>query len=119
MVAISADAISIAIAVRPKPGANDCSGNPDFPVAVALSEAIGERRLFDGAVFPPAGPIASYALECGDVPAEACALLANDIVATAKQLHPGKRVVQVFVHSADGDYDVLFDDGTMIGADVN
>jgi hypothetical protein len=118
-ITVTAESVAIAIAVQPRPGGNDCMGNPDSPMTIELPEPLDGRPLFDGAVFPPAGPIASYGLECGDVPAQACALLARDIVANAKRLHPGKRVVQVFVHSADGDYDVLFDDGTGIGSDVN
>ncbi len=55
-VAATAGAVVIAVLVRSQPGAQDCQGNPDFPLTVDLPEALGERPLFDGAVFPPAGP---------------------------------------------------------------
>jgi hypothetical protein len=54
IVATTAEAVTIAILVRTLAGVQECPGNPDFPVTVALPEPLGERDLFDGAVFPPA-----------------------------------------------------------------
>lgn len=48
-----ATAVTIAIAVRSLPGAQDCIGNPSFAVLVHLPAAIGIRALMDGGDFPP------------------------------------------------------------------
>jgi hypothetical protein len=56
-VAVSERAVTIAILVRTRPGANECPGNPEFAMAIDLPEPLGGRPLFDGAVFPPAGPV--------------------------------------------------------------
>lgn len=46
------DAITIAFAIRKRPGAQDCPGNPETRVVVQFSERLGDRGLFDGAFFP-------------------------------------------------------------------
>lgn len=46
------DAVTIAFAVRKRPGGQDCPGNPESRVVVQLSEPLGDRGLFDGAFFP-------------------------------------------------------------------
>lgn len=46
-------AITIALLVRQVPGGADCQGNPEFPVAISLSEPLGNRALFDGSTVPP------------------------------------------------------------------
>ena len=48
-----ADAILVTILVRQRPGAQECQGNPDFPLAIVLPEALGERDLLDGSEIPP------------------------------------------------------------------
>lgn len=48
-----ADSVVIAVAVRPRPGAQDCQGNPAFPLTIVLSEPLGDRVLLDGSAFPP------------------------------------------------------------------
>lgn len=49
------DAITIAFAVRKRPGGQDCPGNPETRVVVQFNEPLGDRGLFDGA-FVPAEP---------------------------------------------------------------
>lgn len=53
IVAVTTQAVTIAILVDERPGGNDCPGNPDFAVEVELPEAIGSRAILDGAQFPP------------------------------------------------------------------
>lgn len=48
------DAVTIAFAVRKRPGGQDCPANPEVRVVVQLSEALGDRGLFDGSLFPAA-----------------------------------------------------------------
>jgi len=52
VVLYSADAVTIAITVRKRPGDQDCQGNPEVPVVVQLAEPLGSRHLFDGSSFP-------------------------------------------------------------------
>lgn len=53
IVAPSETAMTIVILVTPRPGGQDCPGNPDFAMTVELPEPLGGRPLLDGAVFPP------------------------------------------------------------------
>jgi hypothetical protein len=46
-------AIVVTMSVRHRPGGQDCEGNPKFPFELTLDQAIGDRRLLDGGVFPP------------------------------------------------------------------
>jgi hypothetical protein len=71
------------------------------------------------AVTTASPPARSYALRCGPMPVAECEERANGIVARAEQAHPGRTVVSIEFSAADGDYELLFDDGTGIGADVN
>lgn len=52
IVLYSADAVTIAITVRKRPGDQDCQGNPEVPIVVQLAEPLGSRHLFDGSSFP-------------------------------------------------------------------
>ena len=46
-------AISVVIAIRHRPGDQDCPGNPPLAIQLDLGEAIGSRALLDGGEFPP------------------------------------------------------------------
>ena len=68
----------------------------------------------------PAAPTGgAYQLTCGPVPPNDCVAWANDIVANAHTQNPGRMVVSVTFTGADGDYELIFDDGTGAGADIN
>jgi hypothetical protein len=52
-----ADTISVVFAARPLEGDSfDCPGNPATRVVVELREPLGDRRLLDAGLFPPADP---------------------------------------------------------------
>ena len=53
VIVYGADAVTVTFTVTPRPGAQDCPGNPEFPVEVTLSEPLGERALLDGGTTPP------------------------------------------------------------------
>ena len=53
LVALGSQAIGITAIVRNAPGAQDCPGNPTFPLTVTIGEPIGGRALLDGSTFPP------------------------------------------------------------------
>jgi hypothetical protein len=53
VVIYESDAITITFYVTPRPGDQDCPGNPDHPVTVTLDEAIGDRSILDGSASPP------------------------------------------------------------------
>lgn len=46
-------AISVLVAIRHRPGDQDCPGNPPLAIRLDLGEAIGSRTLLDGGEFPP------------------------------------------------------------------
>jgi hypothetical protein len=48
-----ASAISVLVAIRHRPGDQDCQGNPTLAIRLDLGEAIGSRALLDGGEFPP------------------------------------------------------------------
>lgn len=48
-----ADAVVVTYAVTPRPGGQDCQGNPEFAVVLTLTEPLGGRALLDGSVTPP------------------------------------------------------------------
>jgi len=48
-----ASAISVLVAIRHRPGDQDCQGNPPLAIRLDLGEAIGSRALLDGGEFPP------------------------------------------------------------------
>jgi hypothetical protein len=50
------EAILVVFGVRPLPGNQDCPGAPPSRVAFELREPLGNRRLLDGAFFPPRDP---------------------------------------------------------------
>jgi hypothetical protein len=50
------DTIRVVFSARPLAGGHDCPGNPPTRVVVELREPVGDRRLVDGAFFPPADP---------------------------------------------------------------
>jgi hypothetical protein len=45
--------ISVMIAVRQRPGFQDCQGNAPLAIRIDLGEAIGGRKLLDAGEFPP------------------------------------------------------------------
>jgi hypothetical protein len=45
--------ISVLVAIRHRPGDQDCQGNPPLAIRFDLGEAIGSRALLDGGEFPP------------------------------------------------------------------
>jgi hypothetical protein len=45
--------ISVMIAIRRRPGGQDCPGNPPLAITIDLGEAIGTRKLLDAGEFPP------------------------------------------------------------------
>jgi hypothetical protein len=51
------DAILVVFGVRPLPGNRDCPGAPPGRVVFELREPIGDRRLLDGAFYPPRDPL--------------------------------------------------------------
>jgi hypothetical protein len=119
VIVVGAGAVTITILVRDRPGGQDCPGNPDFALAIDLPDALDGRPLFDGGIFPPFGPIAAYALDCGPMKREACVTWAKESVANAERQRPGHRVIAVSIYGADGDSQLVFEDGTVIGVDIN
>jgi hypothetical protein len=53
-VAYAADRVLVAIAIRARPGPQDCQGVDAYPYTLQLTEPIGSRQLFDAARVPPA-----------------------------------------------------------------
>jgi hypothetical protein len=48
----AADAMTVVLAVRPRPGGHDCQGNPETPFLLELPEPLGDRTLLDGSEIP-------------------------------------------------------------------
>ena len=48
----TADAVRVVVMVENPEGAQECPGNPLFPVAVELDAPLGDRRILDGAFSP-------------------------------------------------------------------
>ena len=59
-----------------------------------------------------------YAVRCGPLEVGDCREQAVGVVAAALAAQPGKRVVRVDFKTECGSYDLLFTDGTGVGADV-
>lgn len=53
IVEYGADAVTVTFTVTPRPGGQDCQGNPEFPITLTLTEPLGERALLDGGTTPP------------------------------------------------------------------
>ena len=50
----TAESVTVTFTIVPPPGdAQDCQGNPAFPVGIELSEPLGARVLLDGGSSPP------------------------------------------------------------------
>ena len=49
----SEEAVLVSVFVRQPVGAQDCPGNPAFPLEITLPEPLGARRLLDGSEVPP------------------------------------------------------------------
>jgi hypothetical protein len=113
------EGVTITILVRNVPGGADCPGNPEFAMPIELQEALGGRPLFDGGMFPPFGPIAAFSLDCGPMERDACIAFSQRAVANAEGQRPGHRVIAVMIVGADGDNQLVFEDGTIVGADIN
>ncbi len=47
------DGLQIAMGIRAQTTAQDCQGNPAYPVEIVLPEPLGTRGLFDASDFPP------------------------------------------------------------------
>ena len=118
-IVVDAERVTITILVRNVPGGADCPGNPDFAMPIDLPGPVGAWPLFDGGVFPPFGPIGHYTLDCGPMPRDACIPFAKQAVENAERQRPGHRVIAVSIFGADGDSQLIFDDGTTLGADIN
>jgi hypothetical protein len=50
------DVVLVVFAVRPRPGGQDCQGNPSTRVPVNIGEPLGDRELIDGGRLRPANP---------------------------------------------------------------
>lgn len=48
-----AESVTVTFTITPRPGGQDCQGNPEFPVSVTLTEPLRERELLDGGSNPP------------------------------------------------------------------
>jgi hypothetical protein len=120
VIVYQADAILITFGVAPRPGGQDCPGNPPGHYEVMLAEPIGGRTLMDAAVFPPrpvegldgAGVVAvDYQLRCRNVDQAVCAARAAEVVADSERDN-GQQVVVVEIMDAKGSYQVTFADGS-------
>ena len=60
-----------------------------------------------------------YKLTCGPMEERACEEWAAGVIGNAAKQYPGKEVVSLTITGADGDYDLVFEDGSAIGADIN
>ena len=52
LVSYAPDAITLIFGVRPRPGGQDCPGNPPGRFRVTLDQPIGNRQLLDGGSIP-------------------------------------------------------------------
>ncbi|MEX1169233.1 MAG: hypothetical protein WEE50_03720 [Chloroflexota bacterium] len=52
-VVVGAEAIAVAIGIVHRPGGQDCQGNPNHPMRLALPEPLGTRVLLDAGRYPP------------------------------------------------------------------
>ena len=54
VIAYGTDAVTVTFTVTPRPGAQDCPGNPEFPVEITLTRAAWRRgAILDGGSTPP------------------------------------------------------------------
>ena len=53
-ISYEADRVVITIGVKPLDGTQDCKANRPTPLTVTLSEALGDRQLYDGGPYPAA-----------------------------------------------------------------
>ena len=53
-IAYEDDRVVVTIGVTPLDGEQDCKANPATPLTVTLSEALGDRLLYDGGPYPAA-----------------------------------------------------------------
>jgi hypothetical protein len=53
-ISYEADRVVITIGVKPLPGKQSCTANPATNLTVTLSEALGDRQLYDGGPYPAA-----------------------------------------------------------------
>lgn len=68
-----ASSVTIAIGVRPRPGAQTCPGPPGTPAIVDLTGPLGARTLLDGGVYPPAPPSPAFPISRTTAPPAAFA----------------------------------------------
>jgi hypothetical protein len=113
------NAVSIAILVGSAPGAQDCQGNPQLGLQIELPEPLAGRPLFDATIFPPRGPLGSYALSCGPMDPRSCSFHAVDAVRAIEGDPDGPRVVSVEIVDAAGSYTIVMDDGSGVTMVVN
>ena len=52
-IVVSDDAVDVTIAIRQRPGDQDCPANPAYSMRLELPDALGTRRLFDASWYPP------------------------------------------------------------------
>lgn len=90
------------------------------PSAAAQPSSPASPALVAASLSPAAAaPERPYELTCGPMDVTACETWADEIVAAVEKEHPGKTVVSLVITGSDGDYDLFFDDGSGIGADIN
>jgi hypothetical protein len=52
-IVVHGDAIDVTIAIRLRPGDQDCPANPAYSLRLELPDALGTRSLFDASWYPP------------------------------------------------------------------
>lgn len=55
-ISIADDSIAITFTARPLSGIQTCQGHPPTPYRIELDEPVGDRKLLDGAFWPPRPP---------------------------------------------------------------
>jgi hypothetical protein len=53
LVAYRPDSVFVSLAVRMRPGEQDCQGRDPDPYTLELSEPLGSRSVFDASLVPP------------------------------------------------------------------
>ncbi|MDQ6794756.1 MAG: hypothetical protein M3067_08080 [Chloroflexota bacterium] len=53
LVSYAPDTVTLIFGVRPRPGGQDCQGNPPGRYRVTLDQPLGDRQLLDGGSLPP------------------------------------------------------------------
>ena len=67
----------------------------------------------------PAAADLPYRLDCGPMEQIECEATASRIATTVNKWKPDRVIITITIRRLDGDYDLAFDDGTGVGADIN